>query len=70
MPTSLFLNTSSQEKEPKFLREMADSKSGAEKVQNEPGIICARKQVKKDGDLDTRTRLKSGTKTIMRLRGL
>lgn len=45
MPRSLFLNTSSQEKEPKFVREMADSKFGAEKVQNEPGTsCCARKQ--------------------------
>lgn len=49
---------------------MANSQAGAEKVQDEPEIICARKQVKKDGDLNTRTRLKSGTKRIMRLRGL
>lgn len=44
MPKSFFLHIS-QSKKPEFLREMADSKSATEKVQNDPGTsYCARKQ--------------------------
>lgn len=40
-----FLSAFPKCKEPEFVREMADSKSVAEKVQNEPGTsCCARKQ--------------------------
>lgn len=43
MPKSFFLHIS-QSKKPEFLREMADSKSATEKVQNDPGTsYCARK---------------------------
>lgn len=47
MPKSLFPHTISQSKEPEFLREIADSMSGAEKVQNDPGTCCCARMQRK-----------------------